>query len=182
MSLDPENPEKTVEGQAFAPGRLNAVVYAQLKSAARLLLQNRHRAEASLTPSSLVHDAWLRLAANDRAHWPSERHFRSAAATAMRHILIDRARRKKTDKHGTGWLRITLTGRGDVPLEVGVEALSDALTRLASFDPRGATIVEMRFLGGMTNLDIGAVLELSERTVERDWRAARAWLLQALTS
>lgn len=181
MSSDRDTPESTTGGQAFAPGRLDAVVYAQLKSAARLLLQNRQRAESSLTPSSLVHDAWLRLAANDRAHWPSERHFRSAAAIAMRHILIDRARRKKTEKHGTGWVRITLTGRGDAPLEVGVEALSDALVRLASFDPRGASIVEMRFLAGMTNLDIAAVLELSERTVERDWRAARAWLLKALS-
>lgn len=182
MASESDEPEKTVTGEGFAPGRLNAVVYGQLKTAARRMLQHGQPAEASLTPSSLVHDAWLRLAANDRAHWPSERHFRSAAATAMRHILIDRARRKKTDKHGTGWVRITLTGRADAPLEVGVEALSDALERLASFDPRGAAIVEMRFLGGMSNLDIAAVLELSERTVERDWRAARAWLLQALTS
>ena len=98
----------------------------------------------------------------------------------MRHILVDRARRRRTEKHGNGWARVTLTGLGDLPIDVGVAALSDALDQLAVFDSRGAEIVQMRFLAGMTNAEIGTVLDVSERTVERDWRAARAWLLETL--
>jgi RNA polymerase sigma-70 factor (ECF subfamily) len=180
MAEESEKAEERALSESFAASSLSAVLYGQLKSAARVLLLSRRHSEQSLTPSSLVHDAWLRLTATDRASWRSEGHFRAAAATAMRHILIDRARRKKTDKHGLGWTRVTLSGLGFTPIELGVEPLADALERLGSFDQRGASIVEMRFLAGMSNADIATVLSLSERTVERDWRAARAWLLESL--
>lgn len=169
-----------LDGEGFSPAGVDAAVYEQLKNAARILLQNRRGNEVSLTPTGLVHDAWVRLTATDRDGWRSEAHFRAAAATAMRHILVDRARRRRTEKHGNGWARVTLTGLGELPIDVGVAALSDALDQLVVFDPRGAEIVQMRFLAGMTNVEIGTVLEVSERTVERDWRAARAWLLEAL--
>ncbi len=163
----------------YAPSMVDAAVYHQLKNAARILLQSR-RNDQSLTPTSLVHDAYLRLTATERAGWRSEAHFRAAAATSMRHILVDRARRRAADKHGGGWARVTLTGLGDGAMDVGVVALSEALDSLAELDPRGAEIVQMRFLAGMTNEQISEVLEVSIRTVERDWRAARAWLLDAL--
>lgn len=185
MSRDPDlaSPETDADPELtpFAPERVDAAVYDQLKTAARLLLQNRKSNELSLTPTSLVHDAWVRLTATDRAAWRSEAHFRASAATAMRHILVDRARRRRTEKHGTGWARVTLTGLGDVPMDVGVAALSDALDELATLDARGADIVQMRFLAGMSNAEIASVLEVSERTIERDWRAARAWLIEALS-
>lgn len=178
MSHESEPMDETQK--EFVPSSVDAVVYGQLKAAARLLLQQRRNADPSLSPTSLVHDAWVRLTSTERGTWRSEGHFRAAAATAMRHILVDRARKKKTEKHGTGWARVTLTGLGDTPIDVGVEALSDALEQLEGFDPRGSEIVQMRFFAGMTNGEIAGVLELSERTVERDWRAARAWLLEAL--
>lgn len=181
MAQESDGKAEAADEGGFVPDRLNEAVYHQLKGAARTLLRRRRKDEVSLSPSTLVHDAWVRLAANERATWRSEAHFRSAAAAAMRHILVDRARRKRTEKHGTGWARVTLTGGGQTPIDVRIEALSDALERLSSFDPRGAEIVEMRFLAGMTNVEIASVLEVSERTVERDWRAARAWLLEALT-
>lgn len=169
----------SADDDEYLPDMVDAAVYQQLKNAARALLQVR-RADMSLTPTSLVHDAYVRLTGSERSRWRSEAHFRAAAATSMRHILVDRARRRATDKHGGGWARVTLTGLGDDPMDVGVVALSDALDQLAAFDPRGAEIVQMRFLAGMSNEEIASVLELSVRTVERDWRAARAWLLDTL--
>jgi len=180
VNRGPDMGEAGPEDEAFSPEHIDAIVYDHLKTAARILLQNRKSSELSLTPTSLVHDAWVRLTGADRLAWRSEAHFRASAATAMRHILVDRARRKRTEKHGTGWARVTLTGLGDAPMEVGVAALSEALDELAAIDPRGAEIVQMRFLAGMTHAAIATVLEVSERTVERDWRAARAWLLEAL--
>jgi len=180
VNQDPEIEDEGLDGEGFAPDHIDTLVYEQLKTAARLLLQNRKSGELSLTPTSLVHDAWVRLTGMERLAWRSEAHFRASAATAMRHILVDRARRKRTEKHGTGWARVTLTGLGDSPMEVGIAALSEALDELATLDARGAEIVQMRFLAGMTHAEIASVLEVSERTVERDWRAARAWLLEAL--
>jgi len=165
--------------QGYDPRRVDTAVYDELRHAARSLLV-RQQSGASLTPTSLVHDAFLRLTAGERARWRSEAHFRAAAATAMRHILVDRARRKATEKHGGGWARVSLALVGEVGVDVDVVALGQALDALAELDPRGAEIVQMRFLAGMTVDDIAAVLEVSGRTVERDWRAARAWLLRAL--
>lgn len=157
---------------------LDATLYAQLKDTARGLL-HAHVGH-SVTPTSLVHDAWLRLTNGERAHWESRAHFQFAFAAAMRHALIDRARRRGTEKHGAGWTRVSLSGVVDALADVDLVALSDALDELATIDARGATIVQLRFLGGMTNEDIATLLTVSERTVERDWRAARAWLMQAL--
>lgn len=167
----------------FEAGGLDAAVYAELKSAAQALLARR-QPSVSLTPTSLVHDAFLRLSSSSVGvgRWRSEAHFRAAAAKAMRHILVDRARRRGADKHGAGWTRVTLSVVGEEPMEVDLEALNAALDELAAIDPRGAEVVQMRFLAGLTAEDIAQVLEVSVRTVERDWRAARAWLLEALAA
>ncbi len=166
---------------AYVPEALDQRVYAQLKLAARALLEGR-RAGITVTPTSLVHDAFLRITQGERESWRSEAHFRAAAARAMRHILVDRARRRQTDKHGAGWLRVSLTGLADAPIDVDVAVLDDALARLAVIDLRACEVVQMRFFAGMTAEDIAVVLEVSVRTVERDWRAARAWLLEHLAS
>lgn len=167
-------------GDGFVPDGLDVQVYTQLKLAARALLEGR-RPSATMTPTSLVHDAFVRLTQGERQAWTSEGHFRAAAARAMRHILVDRARKRQTERHGAGWLRVSLTGLADVAVDVDVARLDAALTELAAIDPRGAEIVQMRFLAGMTHEDIAGVMELSVRTVERDWRASRAWLLERLT-
>jgi len=168
-----------VDAPEYDAHGIDDAVYAQLKDAARALLEGQ-RPSATITPTSLVHDAYLRVTASERARWASEAHFRAAAARAMRHILVDRARRRATDKHGAGWARVSVSGLKDAPVEVAITALSDALEELGAIDPRGAEIVEMRFLAGMTSEDVAKVLDVSLRTVERDWRAARAWLLQHL--
>lgn len=163
----------------YDPRRVDLAVYEELRHAARALLV-RQAPGMSLTPTGLVHDAFLRLTGSERARWQSEAHFRAAAATAMRHILVDRARKRASEKHGGGWARVSLALVGEVGHDVDVVALGEALDALAELDPRGAEIVQMRFLAGMSVEDIAAVLEVSTRTVERDWRAARAWLLRAL--
>lgn len=163
----------------YDPRGVDLVVYDELRHAARALLVGKS-AGSSLTPTGLVHDAYLRLTAGDRARWTSEAHFRAAAAKAMRHILVDRARRRATEKRGGGWARVSLALVGEVGIDVDIVALGAALDALAELDPRGAEIVQMRFLAGMSTEDIAGVLEVSVRTVERDWRAARAWLLSRL--
>lgn len=179
MTGDEREPQGEDEPADYIPTMVDEAVYAQLKNAARVLLQNRS-GDASVTPTSLAHDAYLRLTASERASWRSEAHFRAAAATAMRHILVDRARRRGADKRGGGWARVTLTGLAETPVDVDIVALSAALDELAELDPRGAEIVQMRFLSGMTVDEIATVLGVSSRTVERSWRAARAWLLLTL--
>lgn len=167
------------EDVAYDAETLDERVYAQLKAAARSLLDGR-RGGVSFTPTSLVHDAYVRLTQADSGPWRSESHFRAAAAKAMRHVLVDRARRRQTDKHGGRWLRVSLTGLAAQPVEVDVALLNEALDELALIDPRAAEVVQMRFMAGMTCEQIAEVLTLSARTIERDWRAARAWLLERL--
>ena len=169
------------EPQSYDAQTVDQAVYDELRHAARALLHGRV-AEQSLSPTSLVHDAFLRLTQSQRAAWRSETHFRAAAATAMRHILIDRARRKATEKHGDGWTRVSLRLAGDSVSDVDVVMLADALEELEAIDARAARVVQLRFLAGMTVTEIAEVLGFSVSVVERDWRAARACLMRAMTA
>lgn len=173
---------------------MDKVVYEELRREARRIL-GRHAPGHSVTPSILVHDAYMRLAATGSAPaFASPLHFRAAASLAMRHVLVDRARRRNSHKRGRGWSRVVLFDssdallagtRADQPLafaEVDVDllALADALEALVAIDPEGASIVQMRFFGELTNEEIAQTMGLSLRSVERSWRAARAWLLDRL--
>lgn len=183
MTRSVSDPSAEDQAEGFEAGGLDAAVYAELKAAAQALLARR-QPSASLTPTSLVHDAFVRLSAleDGAKRWRSEAHFRASAARAMRHILVDRARRRGADKHGAGWTRVSLSLIGEEVVEVDLTALNAALDELTAIDPRGAEVVQLRFLAGLTAEDIAEVLEVSVRTVERDWRAARAWLLEALAA
>lgn len=164
-------------GRPGAPEELAAALYEELHAVARRGLAGE-RAGHTLQPTALVNEAWLRLFTGQESVFENRAHFFSAASTAIRRVLADHARKRRAEKRGGD--------RGRVPLEevdVGgpvrsedVLALDEALERLAVFAPLQARIVEMRFFGGLTTSEQAVALDLSESTVERNWRLARAWL------
>lgn len=128
-----------------------------------------------VSPTSMVHEAFLKL----RSAEPRElEHFRALAATAMRQVLADRARRKSAQRRGGDWERVTLSLalEGQAGESCDVEALDAALTQLEQLDARQARIVELRYFGGLTVPEVARELQVSTSTVEKEWRRARAWL------
>lgn len=134
----------------------------------------------TLQPTALVHEAWMSLVGQDgeALSWDSRAHFFGAAALAMRRILVDRARRVQSEKHGGLMRRQPLEGVDQAvdPEEVDILGLDRALFDLAARDPRAAQVVELRFFAGLSVEDTASVLGISERTVAREWNVARAWL------
>lgn len=138
---------------------------------------------ATLNPTALVNEAWLKLAGSPQFTPTSLLHFKRTAARAMRQVLIDSARRRLSQKRGGGTeLLVTLEGSAEAAMIVGDEliALDDVLDELARMNPRHADVVESRFFGGLEISEIAELLQVSEATVLRDWRAARAWLADEL--
>ena len=130
-----------------------------------------------------MHEAYLRLVGEgDQTHWDSRAHFFAAAAEAMRRILVENARRKKRRKHGGGRLRVELDGADFLAKEPSedIEALDEALTKLAAEDPAKAELVKLRFFAGLTMPEIAQVLKISLATAERHWTYARTWLYAEL--
>lgn len=168
-------------GEPGAFDQLLPLVYDELRSAARSQLRRR-RAGQTLDTTALVHEAYVRLVDRTRAEWRDRGHFLAVAAVAMRHILVDHARRRMAQKRGGDAVRVTLdearVGR-DAPV-VEILALDQALDALAALNERLSKLVELRFFGGLTVEETAGVLDVSERTVKRDWRKARAFLYQRL--
>lgn len=154
------------------------VVYDELRRLAAQYL-SRERSGHTLQPTALVHEAYLRLAAQS-AEWDSKTHFFAVGARVMRRLLIDHARARGRDKRGGDWQRVTLDPVAVELDDAALLALDDALERLAKLDAREAQIVELRFFAGMTVEEIAAELGVSKRTVESDWTHARAWLRREL--
>lgn len=169
------------ESPRTAAERYTPQVYDELRRLAGRYL--RGDAGATLEPTSLVHEAFLRLAEERRNAFENRTHFFRVAAQAMRRALIDHVRERRAQKRGGGELRVTLTDRdaAQAPLEVDVLALEQALTELERLDPQQARIVELRFLAGLTVEETAQTLGLSTPTVKRDWAHARAWLRLALS-
>ena len=139
---------------------------------------------ATLSPTTLVNEAWLKLASSPRFASTSRLHFKRIAARAMRQVLIEAARRKNASKRGGG-LGLTIVSfdeASDATAACGKEllALDAALEELARMNPRQAMLVESRFFGGLDVAETAALLEVSEATILRDWRAAKAWLAHEL--
>jgi len=156
------------------------VVYEELRRLAGAFMA-REQAGHTLQPTALVHEAYLRLARETRARFAGRSHFLAVGAQVMRRLLIDHARRRGAVKRGLGWQRVTLGSAGDpfVPEALGPEellGLDAALHRLAELDERQARIVTLRFFGGLTTEETAEAVGVSTRTVEADWRHARAWL------
>lgn len=174
------------EGDGEAMDRLMALVYDELHAMARRQLRNR-RPGQTLTTTALVHEAYLKLVDHPGATWQDRSHFLSVAAIAMRHILVDSARRRVAKKRGGEGVKVPLDEL-HLSLEepsadaraVEVLALDRALTSLATLNERLSRLVELRFFGGLNEEETARVLGTSERTVRRDWRKARAFLYQAL--
>jgi len=168
-------------GDGRAADRLLPLVYDELRSiAGRMLGQN---ANQTLQPTALVHEAYLRLVDQTRATYQNRAHFAAVAATMMRRVLVDSARRRGRQKREGGHRRESLTRVESCVAEITDFAeLDHALTNLAMEDARAAHVVELRYFGGLTIDETAVVLSISTPTVERDWRFARAWLHQALAS
>jgi len=170
------------EGRSEAPGELFPLVYGELRKLARGQLR-RHPAGETLRPTALVHEAYLKLVDQTRVRVNDREHFFALAARAMRQILVDHARRRSARKRGGDAIRTTLSEE-DTPVEIrAIELLTldHALTRLESLEPRLAEVVELRFFGGLSVEETAAALDLSSRTVKRDWRKARAFLYTAIS-
>jgi RNA polymerase sigma factor (TIGR02999 family) len=164
------------EADRQALDELFSATYEELRRLASSV--RRGDPSATLTPTALVNEAWLKLARLPDVGRLSRLHFKRVAARAMRQVLIEAARRRRAEKRGAGMALVTF----DAELEAGpatadeLLALHEALDRLAGLDARQALMVESRFFGGLDVPEIAELLGVSEATVLRDWRAARAWL------
>jgi len=171
------------EGDAAALDRLTPIVYAELHRLARCNLAGQRDGHL-LQPSALVNEAFVRLMAGAPVEWASRTHFFAASARLMRLILIDFARAQDTGKRGNHAHHVDLCDAGDLPgtaaSPVDLIDLDAALHDLSTLDPRQSQVVELRYFGGLENAEIAAVLGISEPTVVRDWRVARAWLYSRL--
>jgi RNA polymerase sigma factor (TIGR02999 family) len=151
-------------------------VYAELKRLARAARAGK--AGQTLSTTALVHEAYLKLVPSAGSDWQGRAHFFGVAARAMRQLLVDAARQRARAKHGGGMRPVTLdAGAHAAPVRAEeLLALDEALDRLAALDARQARVVEHRFFAGLTAQETAEVLGVSVPTIERDWRAARAWL------
>lgn len=170
-------------GDAEAGERLLPVVYQELKRKAGFLMA-RERDGHTLQPTALVHEAFLKLSDLHEINWKDRRHFFHFVSKLMRQILVDHVRHRGAAKRGSQAVHFSLD---DLQLSAAERAdsilrLDEALSHLARLDTRQATIVEMRFFAGMTNAEIAEALDISERTVVREWQTARLWLYRELNS
>jgi RNA polymerase sigma factor, TIGR02999 family len=159
---------------------LFSAAYEELKRLASTV--RRSDPNATLSPTTLVNEAWLKLSANASFSALSSLHFRRIAARAMRQVLVDAARRRNSARRGGEITHVTFDeSLGSVTTDSDdLVALDDAMTKLALINPRQAAMIETRFFGGLDTPEIAQLLEISEATVLRDWRAARAWLAREL--
>lgn len=167
-------------GERQAGERLFAILYDELRRIAALH-RRKEPAHHSLQTTALVHEAYTRLAGQERMAWKNRGQFLAVASQAMRRVLVDHARRRKAAKRGGGVPDSTLDS-----VVVAMESSADlveldmALDKLAELDRRGAQVVELRFFAGLTVPEVARTLGLSRATVEREWAAARAWLRREL--
>ncbi len=169
-------------GDLQAREDLAALVHHDLRKRAAAYLR-RERRDHTLQPTALVNEAYLRLMGQDRVTWINRAQFFGVAAQIMRRILIDHARERDAAKR-PGGIRVTLDEgmRAAPPLDCDVLMLDDALQALARMDERQAQIVELKYFGGLSEEEVGAVLSLSRATVTREWQSARAWLYRRMTT
>ena len=169
------------DGDRQAADQVMSLLYADLRRISRSRLARS--GELSLNPTDLVHESWLRLSAGQVQDFPDRRRFLAYAARVMRSVVIDHVRARQAERRGGDALFVTLdTGVADLPPQRDDEILRvhEALEALAAQDARLAQVVEMRYFGGLTEPEIAAALEITERTVQRDWKKARIFLSMAM--
>ena len=186
LSLGPPSPGQVTQmlqrwgaGDARALDELFSVIYKELRVLARHYLRSE-RAQHTLGTVGLVHEAFVRLLANEPIAWRSRAHFYAIAARAMRRVLVEHARKRGGDPSLAPFDETALDVGEARPLDL--VALDQALIALAELDAEKTEIVELRFFGGLTNGEIAELKETSLSSVERQWRLARAWLYRALSS
>lgn len=191
MSIGKSQPENDAEtlralleavssGHQGSESRLLEALYGELRAIAGSFFQTE-RSDHTLEPTALVHEAYVRLLGSNSPSWQSRAHFIAVASKVMRHVLIDHARAKRTQKR-SGGQRVTLSGvlSDDGAEPIDAIDIHEHLERLEAIDARQARIVEMRFFGDMQFREIATVLGVSERAVHLDWRMASAWLRREL--
>jgi len=173
--------------QAWGDGDLQAreelvpLVHQQLRRRAAAYLR-RERREHTLQPTALVNEAYIRLLGQERVNWQNRAQFFGVASRIMRRILTDHARARHAAKR-PGGIRVTLDDglRAVPPVECELLLLDEALADLARLDERQAHIVELKYFGGLSEEEVGAVLSVSRATISREWQSARAWLFRRVT-
>jgi RNA polymerase sigma factor (TIGR02999 family) len=182
MSEGPRLPKTTHGGEPKAPEEWLPLVYEELRRLAHHKMSLLPPGQ-TLQTTALVHEAWLRLAGDRHPQsWDNRGHFFSAAAEAMRRILVEQARSKAARRHGGGMGRVDLD-QVDLAEETNSDVLllvDEALGRLAEVDSQAAELVKLRFFVGLPNAQAAEVLGMAERTAKRNWAYARAWLLREL--
>jgi len=171
----PSEPDQSAIDQFFT------IAYEELRRLAATIRQNEP--SATLSPTALVNEAWLKLRSSPGLAPASRLHFKRIAARAMRQVLVEAARRRKADKRGGGAVAIVTFDDSLESLATGADdllALDAALEELARIHPRQALMVESRFFGGLDLAETAELLGVSEATILRDWRAAKAWLAHEL--
>lgn len=169
-------------GDPNAREALIPLVYNELRRVARSLLA-RQRSDHTLQSTALVHEAYLRLVGRSSVHFENRAHFFAVSSQLMRRILVDHARKHNAAKRGGNNLTLVLDESVALPAktEIDLTVLDDALNQLAVLDSRQATIVEMRFFGGLSIEETAYVLNISPATVKREWTTARSWLYAEMT-
>ena len=172
-----------IESSSSTPPEISFdAVYARLKALASRQLG--HGARGTLDTTALVHEVYLRLDGGRELSFEHQAQFFAYVARAMRHVLVDRARSRMRQKAGGDWIKVTFTANADAqPALQSAEqalALEEALAKLEQTDERAARVVELRYFAGLSPEQVAAVLNLTRRTVDRDWRYARAFLHAAL--
>lgn len=170
------------DGDQAALEDLTPLVYEELHRLAHHFM-SRERSDHTLQTTALVNEAYVRLIDWKNVRWQNRAHFFAVSAQLMRRILVDFARSRGYQKRGGGTLQLTLADANHVSDEKGTDmvALDVALNSLAELDPRQSKVVELRFFGGLSIDEVAEVLKVSEGTVRRDWRLARAWLRREMT-
>ena len=168
-------------GDESAFDKLVPLVYQELRALAQRYMRHE-RPDHTLQATALVNEAYVRLIDVNRIQWQNRAHFLAVAAQTMRRILVEFARQRHRQKRGGDAVRVTIGDAMEIAQDSSADlvALSDALSALATFDPRMSQVVELRFFGGLTVQETSDVLNVSPETVNRDWKTAKAWLLREL--
>jgi len=173
---------KWSQGDKASLDQLMSLVYPELRRLARRHM-GREGPEHTLQTSALINEAYLKLVDQQRVQWQNRAHFFAVAAQVMRHILVDHARSRNYAKRGGGVPNLPLVETHALTNQRAAQliALDDALTDLAALDPRKSQIVELRFFGGLSLEETAEVMKSSPSTIQREWRAAKAWLHHTMT-
>lgn len=186
--MSPSSPHEVTQlllawnnGDQDALTKLAPLVETELRRLAKVYLA-QERPGHTLQPTELVNEAFIKLIDVTVVEWKNRSHFFGITAQLMRHILVDHARRRQAMKHGGEAVRVSLVEAENVaPIrQACIIELDDALSELARFDARKSRIVELKFFGGLSEEEISELLDISLRTVQRDWNLARSWLYRQL--